>query len=66
MELQWEWNYSIVKLPSAWSAVVENQLSEKSIRCNIGNLKLIHPWWGWELKTISMGELPNVSTTQII
>ena len=32
MELKWEPNYRIVKLPSAWSAVVENQLSGKSKR----------------------------------
>ena len=41
MELEWEPNYRIVvKLPSA---VVENQLSGKSKRCNIGDLKLKHP-----------------------
>ena len=33
MELKWEPNYRIVKLRSAWSAVVENQLSGKSKRC---------------------------------
>ena len=32
MELRWEPNYRIVKFPSAWSAVVENQLSGKSKR----------------------------------
>ena len=32
LELKWEPNYRIVKLPSAWSAVVENQLSGKSKR----------------------------------
>ena len=30
MELKWEPNYRIIKLPSAWSAVVDNQLSWKS------------------------------------
>ena len=30
LELKWEPNYRIVKLPSAWSEVVENQLSRKS------------------------------------
>ena len=43
MEFKWEPNYKIVKLPSAWSAVVENQLSGKSKRCNIGDPKLKHP-----------------------
>ena len=27
--LKWEPNYRIVKLPSAWTAVVENQISRK-------------------------------------
>ena len=30
LELKWQPNYRIVILPSAWSAVVENQLSGKS------------------------------------
>ena len=55
MEFKWEPNYRIDKLPSAWSAVVENQLSEKSKRCNIGDLKLKHPCEDWELKPSSTG-----------
>ena len=55
MELKWEPNYRIVKLPSAWSAVFENQLSGKSKRCNIGDLKLKHPSEDWELKPSSIG-----------
>ena len=55
MELKWGPNYRIVKLPSAWSAVVENQLSGKIKRCNIGDLKLKHPSEDWELKPSSIG-----------
>ena len=55
LELKWEPNYRIIKLPSAWSAVVENQLSVKSKRCNIGDLKLKHPSEDWELKPSSIG-----------
>ena len=55
MELKWEPNYRIIKLPSTWSAVVENQLSRKSRRCNIGDLKLKHPSEDWELKPSSIG-----------
>ena len=55
MELKWEPNNKIVKLPSAWSAVVENQLSGKSKRCNIGDLKLKQPSEDWELKPSSIG-----------
>ena len=54
-ELIWEANYRIVKLPSAWSAVVENQLIGKSKRCNIGDLKIKHPCEDWELKPSSIG-----------
>ena len=55
MELKWEPNYRIVKLPSVWSAVTENQLSGKSKRCNIGNLKPKHPSEDWEIKPSSIG-----------
>ena len=55
LELKWEPNYRIVKLPSAWSAVVENQLSRKSKRCNFGDLKPKHPSEDWELKPSSIG-----------
>ena len=55
MELKLEPNYRIVKLPSAWSVAFENQLSGKSKRCNIGDLKLKHPSEDWELKPSSIG-----------
>ena len=55
MELKWEPRYRIIKIPSAWSAVVENQLSGKSKRCNIGDLKLKHPSEDWEPKPNSIG-----------
>ena len=55
MEHEWEPNYRIVKLPTAWSAVVEKQLSGKSKRCNIGDPKLKHPSEDWELRPRSIG-----------
>ena len=42
MELKWDPNCRMVKLPSARLAVVENQVSGKSKRCNIGDLKLLN------------------------
>ena len=66
MDLKWGPNYRIVKLPSALSAVVENQISGKSKRCNIGDLKLKHPSEDWELKPAQLEELPSVSITQKI
>ena len=53
MEIKWEPDYRIVKLPSAWSAIIENQLSGKSTKCNIGDLK--HSSKDWELKPSSIG-----------
>ena len=55
MEVKWEPNNRIVKLPSVWSAVVENQLSGKCKRCNNGDLKLKCPSEDWELKPSSIG-----------
>ena len=55
MDLKWEPNYGIVTLPSAWSAVVEIQISGKSKRCIIGDLKLKHPSEDWEFKPSSIG-----------
>ena len=55
MELKWDQNYRFVKLHSVWSAVVENHLSGKSKRCNIGDLKLKKPCENWELKPRSIG-----------
>ena len=62
LELKWEPNYRIVKLPSAWSAVVENQLSRESKRCNIDDLKPKHPSEDWELNPAPLKELPNLLT----
>ena len=50
MDLKWELNYMVVKLPSPWSAVVENQTNARTKSCNIGDLKLKHPSEDWELK----------------
>ena len=50
MDLKWETNYRVVKLPSSWSAVVENEINGRIKSCNVGNLKLKHPSEDWELK----------------
>ena len=47
-------DYRIIKLPSAWSAVVENQLGGKSKRGNIGDVKHKHLSEDWELKHSSI------------
>ena len=42
MDLRWEPNYRVVRLMSPWLAVVENQMSGKTKRCNVGDLKPKH------------------------
>ena len=55
MDLKWEPNYRVIKLPISWSAVVENQINGRTKRCNVVNLKLKHPSEGWELKPSPIG-----------
>ena len=55
MELKWEPNYRVIKLPSSWSAIVENNISGKTKRCNVGDLKHKHQSEGWELKPDPIG-----------
>ena len=43
MDLKWVPNYRVIKLTSAWSAIVENQTNGKTKRCNVGDLKLKIP-----------------------
>ena len=55
MDLRWEPNYRVVRLTSPWSAVVENQMTGKTKRCNVGDLKPKHPSEDWELKPSPIG-----------
>ena len=55
LELKWEPNYRIIKFPSLWSAIVENQANGKTKRCNIADLKIKHPSEDWDLKPGSVG-----------
>ena len=54
MDMKWVPNYRVIKLTSAWSAIVENQTTGKSKRCNVGDLKLKHPPEDWQLKPCSV------------
>ena len=56
MDLRWEPNYRVVRLMSPWSSVVENQISGKTKRCNVGDLKPKHPSEDWELKPRSISK----------
>lgn len=55
MDLKWDPNYRVVKLTSAWSAIVENQLTGKTRRCNVGDLKHKHPDEDWTLQPCPIG-----------
>ena len=55
IDLKWEPNYRIIKLPHEWSAVVGNQFTGKAKRCNFGDLKIKHPYENWNLKPATIG-----------
>lgn len=55
LELKWEPGYRIIKLPTPLTAVVEDQLTGKSKRCNVRDLKVKHPAEDWELKAENIG-----------
>ena len=54
-ELNWETNYRIIRLPHLWSAVVENQFTGRTKRCNVSDLKIKHPAEDWDLKPATIG-----------
>ena len=55
--MDWTWvpNYRVIKLTSAQSAIVENQTTGKTKRCNVGDLKLKHPSGDWQLMPCPVG-----------
>ena len=55
LELKWEPNYRIIKFPSLWSAIVENQSNGRTKRCNIADLKIKHPSEDWGLQPGTVG-----------
>ena len=57
MDLRWEPNYRVVRLMSPWLAVVENQMSGKTKRCN-----LVEAWYSLE-QYIGLKEDKLSSTT---
>ena len=55
LELKWEPNYRIIKLPHKMSAIVEKQFTGRTKRCNITDLKIKHPYEDWDLKPATIG-----------
>ena len=55
LDLKWEPNYRIIKLPHLWTTVIENQSTGRTKRCNISDLKIKHPAEDWNLKPATIG-----------
>ena len=55
LELKWEPDYRIIKLPTDWAAVTEKQLTGSSRCCNVTDLKLKLPEEDWLLKADNVG-----------
>ena len=55
MDLNWVPNYRVIKLTSVWSAIVEDQTTGKTKRCNVVDLKIKHPSEDWQIKPCSVG-----------
>ena len=47
LDLKWEPNYRIIRLPTAWTAVNEYPVSSRTRRCNVGDLQKKHPHEDW-------------------
>ena len=43
LDLKWEPNYRINRLPIAWTAVIEHTVSGRTRRCSVGDLQKKHP-----------------------
>ena len=55
LELKYVPGYRIIKLPTPWSAVFENQLTGKPRHCNVTDVKMKHSAEDWELKAGNIG-----------
>ena len=55
LDLKWEPNYRIIRLPTAWTAVIEHTMSGRTGMCNVGDLQKKHPHEGWQLKASHVG-----------
>ena len=55
LDLKWEPNYRINRLPTAWTAIIEHTVSGKTRRCNVGDLQKKHPHEDWQLKASNVG-----------
>ena len=55
LDLKLEPNYRIIRLPTAWTAVIEHTVSGRTRRCNVWDLQKKHPLEDWQLKASNVG-----------
>ena len=55
LDLKWEPNYRIIRLPTAWTAVIEHTVSGRTRRSNFRDLQKKHPHEDWQLKANNVG-----------
>ena len=55
LDLKWKPNYRIIRLPTAWTAVIEHTVSSRTMRCNVRDLQKKHPHKDWQLKASNVG-----------
>ena len=53
--LEWEPNYRIIRLPTAWTAVIEHMVSSRTRRCNVWDLQKKKHHEDWQLKASNVG-----------
>ena len=61
LDIKWEPNYRIIRLPTAWTAVIEphSKWAEPE-KCNVGDLQKKHPHEDWQLKASNVGRAAQV------
>ena len=64
LDLNWEPNYRIIRLPTVWTAVIEHTVSGRTRKCNVGDLQKKHPHEDWQLKASNVGSQVCQSSKQ--
>ena len=55
LDLKCEPKYRIIRLPTAWTVVIEHAVSGRMRRCNVGDLQKEHLHEEWQLKASNVG-----------
>ena len=57
LDLKWESNYRLIRLPPIWTAVIEHTVGGRTRRCNVGDLQKKLPHKDWQLKASNVGRV---------